>query len=629
MCGINGCGWSDAKLVEQMNEALRHRGPDDAGVETADGVTLGHVRLSIIDLSAAGHQPMSYSKAGGASSARHRKKGMRNAHLSIVYNGEIYNYQDLKEELVAKGYDFSTKTDTEVILAAYRAWGPRCVERFNGMWAFCIYDRKKGVLFCSRDRLGQKPLYYALTEQGFLFSSELKGLLEHEAFRKRAPEDIDAEALELYFSLGYIPAPFTIYKDVRKLEAAHNLVFDLKRKRIGKKLYWNLPGYRPVKDRKRLIEEGRALLKDATRLRMIADVPVGAFLSGGLDSSATVGEMREFTDISRLHTFSIGFDGKYDESEYVRIVKDHFRTRHHHQYFRRKDFEGLIDRYAEVYDEPFGDFSGFPTYAVSELARAHVTVCLSGDGGDEVFGGYANHLIGRKMDVLRKVPRPLRWLGSKLPARRNLDSLSSFYLYREACRVSLEPPERFYAEALKNDGLKTAAYDVWMTRKLQQELKRGGGSLAEATRTHDLLHNTLSDNFLVKVDRASMAHALEVRSPFLDYRLVEWAQTVPTRWKAGLFRTKVLLRDIITGLVPDSIVKRGKQGFTPPLEEWILDKRYLPDIDHALEALEKVDASLAGVFEDRILKENGKLALQYRIRLFLFGRWWRRWMLPS
>ncbi|MBD3413400.1 MAG: asparagine synthase (glutamine-hydrolyzing) [Candidatus Aminicenantes bacterium] len=626
MCGISGCSWRDPSLIKRMLEAVSHRGPDDHGLEQVGDVTFGHVRLSIIELSRAGHQPMFYAKQKGASSSELQKSLKRGALVSIVYNGEIYNYQELRKDLKKKGYVFSTRSDTEVILASYLEWGFDCVKHFNGMWAFCIHDRMKKVLFCSRDRLGQKPLYYHWNNNGFLFCSELKGLLQYRELADPKLEDLDREAVELYFSLGYIPAPWTIYKDIRKLEAAFNLIIDLDRKRLTKQRYWDLPPYSPQRNKQKLIEQGRALLQEATRLRMIADVPVGAFLSGGLDSSAVVGKMRELTDISKVHTFSLGFEGTYDETPYVNLVKKNYTTRHHHQYFLKNDFEALIKRYAEVYDEPYGDCSGFPTYKVSEMARKYVKVCLSGDGGDEIFGGYNNHLVGRRMDIIRRLPKSIRWLASRLPAKRNLSRYTSFYMLKQAFRVSLNPPERFSAEALGKDRLSTSMHEKWTTSKLKKELVRGQGSLAEALRTHDLLNNTLGDHFLVKVDRASMAHALEVRSPFLDHRFAEWAQKVPSAWKASLFQNKILMREIIRGLVPEAIVRRGKQGFTPPFDKWILNEEYEKFPVTALKILRKILPQLHAEFKTRILKEKGIFFLQYYLRLFLFGIWSRKWI---
>jgi asparagine synthase (glutamine-hydrolysing) len=631
MCGINGFNWNDEKLIKDMNESIKHRGPDDRGVYTSAAVSIGQVRLSIIDLSPAGHNPMFYDKQHGAFSERHQKQLLGSElaehdleNLAIVFNGEIYNFQDIKEELLEQGYIFSSKSDTEVILASYLEWGPECVKKFNGMWAFCIYDRKKNILFLSRDRLGVKPLYYYLENKKFVFSSELKGILVHKELRINIRKNINPEAVELYFSSGFIPSPMTIYKNVFKLEPRQNMIFDLGKGVIRKKWeYYHMPYAAPFNDKKSLVREGRKILRDAVRLRMIADVPIGAFLSGGLDSSTVVGVMKDFTELKKLHTFSIGFEGrKYDETKYMTIVKDYYKTKHHHKYFVEKDFKKIMSLYPKIYDEPFGDYSGFPTYDVSRLARQYVTICLSGDGGDEIFAGYNIHLTAARMHHLRKVPKFLRRLGSMLPAKKNINGFASTYLLKEAFKISLDKPERFFSSVLPDDSLKTKAYDRWTEKKLRYCLDRCNQDFGEAMR----MYNTLADNFLVKVDRASMYNALEVRSPFLDYRFIEYSQRIPAKWKADLFNTKILFREIIRGLVPDKIIHRGKQGFTPPLEEWITHPSYAKNLQHGLNILKSLDKNIYGFYHNKVFKENNRLYTNYKIRLFLFSLWWDAWM---
>ena len=356
MCGINGflkqniSGNNAKRLLEQMNTTIEHRGPDDHGIfmRQNDTITLGlgQDRLSIVDLSPAGHQPMFYSRASGAHSASFHPSDDQS--LALVFNGEIYNFADLKTELQSLGYTFSTHSDTEVIFASYLEWGTDCVNRFNGMWAFALYDEKKDILFCSRDRFGKKPFYYFHDGRDFIFSSEIKGILVH-----NIPREIDPEAIDFYFTTGFIPAPWSIYKSVRKIEAGHNLIINTKTLEIQNERYYEIPEYTPTYDRNALIQEGKSLLEDATKIRMFADVPVGAFLSGGLDSSSVVAEMTKFVKKENLHTFSIGFEGKYDETPYITVVKDAFGTNHHHEYFKEKDFEGMIDGIQHFYDEPF------------------------------------------------------------------------------------------------------------------------------------------------------------------------------------------------------------------------------------------------------------------------------------
>ncbi len=611
MCGINGFNFLDNTLIQKMNDAIKHRGPDDSGIFADNNVTLGHQRLSIIDLSSAGHQPFVYNH--------------KNRKVVIVFNGEIYNFQEIKMDLEAKGYKFFSKSDTEVLLASYLEWGYECVNHFNGMWAFVIYDTGNKIFFCSRDHTGKKPLYYYNQNEKFIFSSELKGILTSNDSIARE-DNIDPQALGLYFSLGFIPAPYTIYKNIFKLEARQNLVFDLTNKSIRKWYYYEIPEYKPVYDKRKLIEEGRALLKDAVRLRLISDVPVGAFLSGGLDSSAIVGEMSAFVKLKNLHTFSVGFEGKYDETPYIELVKDYYGTIHHHVMFKEKDFEQLIDIYAWIYDEPFGDFSGFPAYDISKIAKQYVTVVLSGDGGDEIFGGYPTYVNGRRMELIRKLPKWLRTAGSRIPAKKNLNNLTSLYALQEAFKISLYPYEQYYAVSMEKDLLKSEIYKSWTIEKLKNCYEKSGGSFAETLRLYDLLYNTLSDHFLAKVDRASMAVAVETRSPFLDYRFIEFAQKIPVKWKVDLFKTKKLMREIIKGLVPKEIIKRGKQGFVPPLAEWIKNEKYLPIMEEAIENLTKIDSDLAVFLKDKVLKEQNIIYTQYRIRLFIFSIWWRKWI---
>ncbi|GAG65980.1 unnamed protein product, partial [marine sediment metagenome] len=353
------------------------------------------------------------------------------------------------------------------------------------------------------------------------------------------------------------------------------------------------------------------------------DVPVGAFLSGGLDSSSIVAEMSHFIDLKNLNTFSLGFEGKYDETPYINLVRNYFRTIHHHAIFTEKDFEQLIDLYAFIYDEPFGDSSGFPTYNVSKIAKQFVTVVLSGYGGDEVFGGYKTYVNGRRMDLIRKLPRWLRAIGARIPAKKNLDSYTSLYLLKEAFRISLVPREEFYAMSLEKDVLKPEIYKSWTIEKLKYCYEKSGGLSAEAIRLYDLLYNTLSDHYLVKVDRAAMANAVEVRCPFLDHRFIEFAQKIPSEWKVDSFKTKKLMRKIIKGIVPDEIVRRGKQGFYPPIVEWIKKDKYTLRMKKTIKNITKIDNKMATFLQDKVLKEQNITYIQYRIRLFLFSIWWK------
>ncbi len=640
MCGINGFitknnNWFDVwERINAMNRALSHRGPDDSGTyitPLSHGFSLafGQARLSIIDLSLAWHQPMFYAKWVWASS---EKFHMSDAYdTTIVFNGEIYNYEGIKHELEWYGYIFSTHSDTEVILAGYDKWGKDVVNKFNGMWAFCLYDRVKNTFFCSRDRFWKKPFYYFFDEENFIFSSELKWILEHNELGINAKENISKEALDFYFTVGYIPSPLSIYKNIRKLEAGQNLELKISNERLEIlcEKYYEIPVFTPENDRTRLVDEWKSLLADAVKIRMFsADVPVGAFLSGGLDSSAVVAEMTKHTEKSKLHTFSIGFEGRYDETPYIDIVRNAFGTNHHHAYFREWDFEKMIDDIAFHYDEPFGDYSNFPTTFVSELARKDVTVVLSGDWGDEIFGGYMMHKVAAQMEYLYALPMFLRRFFAKcIPATSN--NLSLLSKLKEAFRVSTFSQEEFYSELGGSTLYRPESYKKWTKEKLSYLLEKNHGDFVQTIIDFDLLYNTIPDNFLVKVDRASMSHSLEVRSPFLDYRFVEFARRIPVKWKVNLKQTKILMRDIITWIVPKSIITRGKKWFEPPIADWITSEGYSDFLEKWLEELRNMDIlsdEWYFFYKNEVFARNNQVYSVFKIKLFLLLKWRGRWI---
>jgi asparagine synthase (glutamine-hydrolysing) len=541
----------------------------------------------------------------------------------IVYNGEIYNFKELKEELLEKGYKFKSKTDTEVLLASYLEWGFECVKRFNGMWSFCIYDPRRNILFCSRDRLGQKPFYYYYYEDKFIFSSELKGILEHKELKLNRIRNLNYQAIKLYFSLGFIPSPYSIYKNVYKLEARENLIFDLKNKKIKKWYYYEFPNFEPVYNKNLLIKRGREILNDAVRLRMIADVPIGAFLSGGIDSTTIVGEMKNFTPLTNLNTFSIGFHGVFDESNFISIAKNEFKTQHHHHFFKKGDFKELIDKFSFIYDEPFADYSGFPTYKVSELAKKNVKVCLSGDGGDEIFGGYKRYKSFYRIEKMQTIPERLMKLFFKFIPKKFIlekDFMKMVYFFKD---ISSRIISKYsYAPDI---------YRKWLFKRFSQIFKDSGGSFTNLMINLDLFFNTLGDNFLVKVDRASMNNGLEVRSPFLDYRFIEFSTKIPLKWKVNLFNTKILLKNIAKDKVPKEIINRKKQGFVPPLKKWIIEDDKI-----------NFNSILNKIFKDKIIqkplfnylkkilsnsdKSFKQFTTKYKIRLFLFYKWVNFWI---
>ena len=616
MCGINGFSFKDEVLIKSMNKSIAHRGPDGLSEHVDEYVSLGHARLSIIDLSDAARQPMFYSHNG------------RN--LCIVFNGELYNYLELKKNLLNLGYFFSNASDTEVIMAAYLEWGENLVNEFNGMWAFCLYDIDKNELFCSRDRLGVKPFYYYKKDGVFVFSSELKGILKHDYLQINKISNINQEAIELYFSMGYIPAPFSIYNNVFKMEAGSNIVYDLKSKRIRKKYkYYTVPVLQNKCSKNELYQEGKELLNNSVKLRMRSDVPVGAFLSGGLDSSAVVGEMRNFTDLKKLHTFSIGFEEKkHDESHYINLVKDHFGTAHHHHIYNEDDFNDTLPLYANIFDEPFGDYSSFPSYTVSRMASKEVSVVLSGDGGDEIFGGYPIYNTGFLLEKIRKIPEFSRKLLLKITS--NNKSNTKLGKVNEALRLSFAEKKDFYSQMFQNSRYKPEVFKNWSSIKLKEALDLANNDLSEALRIYDLLTNTLPDNFLVKVDRSSMANSIEVRSPFLDYRFVEYSQRIPNELKVGYTNNKILMREIISGIVPKEIITRNKMGFTPPIHNWLYSSISDEEFNKYLHYLSDINTGLFDFYTNLFHFGNKDyMSNLYRIKLVIFGKWFEKWILKE
>ncbi len=566
MCGLVGIFDTrgeapiDRALLDRMNERQHHRGPDEGGLHVEPGLGLGHRRLSIIGL-ASGQQPM--TSADG--------------NLVLVYNGEIYNFAQLADELRALGYTFRTHCDTEVILYAYAAWGEACVTRFRGMFAFALWDRPRRQLLLARDRLGIKPLYYApLTDGTLLFGSELKALTAC----PQLPRQIDALAVEDYFGLGYVPEPRTIYRAALKLPPGHTLLVRRGEAMPAPRQFWDLP-LAPTTAPQDVAGELIERLREAVRIRMIAEVPLGAFLSGGVDSSAVVAMMASLSG-EPVNTCSMAFgEAAYDETVYANDVAQRYRTRHHSERVEANDFD-LLDTLAGVYDEPFADSSAIPTYRVCQLARKHVTVALSGDGGDESFGGYRRYRWHLQEERLRaRLPLGLRrpvfgalaalypqanWAPRFLRAKATFQSLA---------RDSLEG--YFNSVAVIGDGLRGSLYSPALRRELQ------GYQAIEVLRRHDRLAGAgdplrrvqyldfktyLPGDILTKVDRASMAHGLEVRVPILDHPFVEWAAGLPSALKVQGGEGKAVFKQALEAYLPRDILYRPKMGFAVPIAQW-------------------------------------------------------------
>ena len=562
--------------MAEATGALRHRGPDDAGVWCRPGgaVTLGHRRLSIIDTGPGGHQPM--RSADGSS--------------VIVFNGEIYNHRELREQLERLGHRFSSTSDTEVLLEAYVRWGEDMLEKLVGMFAFAVWDERRHRLFLARDRAGEKPLYYADAPAGFAFASELPAL-------RHAPwcgDDIDPDAVALYLEHQYVPAPFTILRGARKLPPAHAAVVDEHGTRLWR--YWDplpfaLQGPVELGDDEAL-EQLEELLRRAVRRQMVADVPLGAFLSGGIDSTAVVALMSELAP-GAVRTFTIGFeDEAFDESEHAQRVARHLGTQHTCEVLGERAALELVPQLPATYGEPFADPSALPTRLVAAVARKHVTVSLSGDGGDELFGGYRRYagferLAGAERafgpalalgaPVLRRLPGRVGMLAETLAPGPRSDAYHPFVsalLARdvEALTGRPQPPYGAYSRA----------WDA-------------GAALPPPRRAMLVdLSTYLSGDVLVKVDRAAMANSLETRAPFLDHHLVEWALRLPDR----LVRGKELLRRLAYRKVPRELLERPKKGFGVPLSAWLA--RDLRDVLE--DALEPARLEPFGIVERRAVR---------------------------
>ncbi|MGR9117664.1 MAG: XrtA/PEP-CTERM system amidotransferase [Gammaproteobacteria bacterium] len=568
MCGIVGIFDLKEKreinreLLSRMNESQHHRGPDEGGLHVEPGLGFGHRRLSIIDLSS-GQQPM------------HSQDG----NVVLTYNGEVYNFQELRKELEALGYHFKTHCDTEVILVGWQAWGEACVERLRGMFAFAIWDRSRETLFLARDRLGIKPLYYAELANGqIIFGSELKALKVH----PELPREIDSTAVEDYFGFGYIPDPKTIYKNVYKLEPGHTLTLKRGRLNNSPRQYWNVNFVvQPVKSEQEACDELIERFREAVKIRMVADVPLGAFLSGGVDSSGVVAMMAGLSE-QPVNTCSISFgDPAYNESKYAQSVADRYHTDHRVEQVDPDDFH-LIDRLAALYDEPYADSSALPTYRVCELAKKQVTVALSGDGGDENLAGYRRYRWHTYEDRLRTIlPSAIRrpvfgFLGRVYPkadwAPKIFRAKSTF---ESIARDSLEG--YFHSVSVNSNEIRNALF----SNRLKQELQ--GYQAVEVFRR--LAQNTYIDNaqslvqyldiktylpgdILTKVDRASMAHALEVRVPILDHMLVEWMAALSPELKLKRREGKYVFKKSLEPYLPEDILYRPKMGFAVPLNNW-------------------------------------------------------------
>ena len=566
MCGIAGQLFHDpqrpvdAEVIRRMTDVLRHRGPDDGGVWCDGAVGLGSRRLAVIDLSPRGHMPMSNEDGS----------------LWIVFNGEIYGHRALRDELQAKGHVFRSDTDTETVLHLYEEHGVELLARLRGMFAFALWDAPRRTLFAARDRFGKKPLYYAHDERGFAFGSEPKALLQ----APQAKAEVDPVAVHHYLTYGYVPSPLAAFRGMRKLPPAHYLT--VRDGQLEVKRWWTLRyGPKLAGREDDLADELLHLLEESVRLRMVSDVPLGALLSGGVDSSAVVALMRRVSSAT-VRTFSIGFDEPaYDELAFARQVAERFETEHH-ELIVKPDAAAILPRLVWHYGEPYADSSALPSLHLCAMARRSVTVALAGDGGDELFAGYDRYLasaLAARFDVL---PRSLRLLIARGVAAVTPQGEPKSPLYRLGRFAEVLPldPVTRYARLISffDDEGKRALYAHGFASRVAGE--RSLDLLAEAYRRSDaesFLERTLDvdvqtylpDDLLVKMDIASMAASLEVRSPLLDHRVAEFAARLPQRMKLRGLVQKHLLKHAFRGILPETVLRRKKMGFGVPIDRWL------------------------------------------------------------
>ncbi|MBL4715702.1 MAG: asparagine synthase (glutamine-hydrolyzing) [Bacteroidetes bacterium] len=597
MCGITGILHFDSErlvdkdVLKRMADSLIHRGPDAEGFYVNKNIGLGHRRLSIIDLTT-GDQPM-YSD---------------DRNLVLVHNGEIYNYIELREELKTLGYKFKTDSDTEVIIKSYEEWGIECQVKFNGMWAFALWNERKQELFLSIDRIGEKPLYYAIHENSLIFGSEIKALLSY-----GVQKETNIEVLDIYLALSYVPAPYTFYKNINKLSPGHYTLIgnnDI----ITPKKYWDLPDIDETNmlgNEKEIFDQFESLFRDAVKIRMRSDVPYGAFLSGGLDSSSVVSIMSEISS-KPVQTYTIGFKEKiFDERHLARDVAVKFQTDHNEHLVEPGSFDESLKRILHHYDEPFGDSSAIPTGYVSNYARQDVKMVLTGDGGDEVLSGYLIYLAEKLTLYYQYIPIQLR--KAIIPLLDRLGSMTSGNLrysanrLRNACYGSMLPFQT-----------RLAAKQMWANSSVREALITDKSQIIPVQYyIADVFSNcTYSDDFyklmyfhlkvslpadmLVKVDRMSMAYSLETRLPFLDHRLIEFMVKVSKSVKLKGLERKTVLRNTIGKQLPKSILNAPKKGFGVPLREWFKDKEF----ESRLSDLSKADFGLNGKVIDEIVQDN-------------------------
>ena len=611
--------------LEAMISTVDYRGPDDRGVWSDGKVGLGFSRLSIIDLSPAGHQPMS----------------ALDGKVWLTFNGEIYNFQSIREELESKGHSFFSRSDSEVILRGYIEWKDNILDRLRGMFAIALWDGRTNRMLLARDRIGKKPLVYSQSNEGLFFGSEIKTILVW----PNAKREADLNAIHFYLTYQYVPAPHTAFKGVKKLPAGHKLVVELDSSgKVGQtkiERYWQLAGPRPRRksvSESELKEELISHLDEAVRIRMVADVPLGAFLSGGVDSSAIVARMAQHSS-KPIKTFSIGFNNdEYDETKYAQMVADQYNT-DHHMLVVQPDAVNILPKLVHHYNEPFADPSAIPSFYLAELARQHVTVALNGDGGDEAFVGYGRY---RSMDEISKfdhLPNSLRQAGAKfikvLPTPGWKKKLKKQFIANLLPDSQL-PQQRYaftitaFSDLHKKNGygdamhsyLRTSALDILQPYFLEAESMVTGANWAD-------IHIYLPDDLMVKVDIATMAHSLESRSPLLDHVFMEWALTLPENIVLTSTNTKAIFKKAMEPYLPKEVLYRPKMGFGCPVDHWLRDELKEMAYDTLLSNQCLSRQIIDEKFLNDLLNEHCNQKIDHSTRLWpllMLELWFRMWI---
>ena len=581
-----------SKEVEQKLEKIRFRGPDNLGVVRKGNISLGHLRLSILDLEERSNQPFTFE------------------HLTLVYNGELYNFKEVKNSLIQEGYSFETTSDTEVLLKGYHAWGEKILDRINGMFAFAVYDENKKTVFIARDRLGVKPLYYSWRNGKLELCSQLAPLNKSK---------LDQEAISIYLQTGYIPSPFSIYEEIKKLPPGQYAIFNLKENKKEIHSYWDI---KEVEESNISYEDAKEqlhdLIIDAVKIRLQSDVPCGSFLSGGIDSALT-SAIANSIQKEKLKTFTIGFDEKeFDESQFAGQFAKIIGSDHHLIQSTQEELPTLLDDFFKAYDEPFADSSAIPSLLLNKKVKPHVTVALSGDGGDESFLGYNHFEWAKKVYMLFLIPlfirrlatyfMPFKWIGKRGPSIKNIMLMKSFNVFIESIFTGF-------------DTLLLKDKKQWMShyKKYLFLSKNKFQKVADLN-----LKLWLENDSNVKVDRASMVFSVEVRSPFLDYRIIEFARSLPVKYRLYGSKRKRILRDILSNYIPELVFDQPKKGFSIPLAAWIrhslkdeLSKYLKTD---KLNPIENLDiAKIQRLFELHLTKDVDYSS--YLWRVYVLSKW--------